>query len=236
MSQVWAKSPQQGGHLLVLLAIADFADDNGVAWPSVSTLGRKARLSETSIHRILRQLQEAGELRIEREAGPHGCNLYVVGGTGAKIAPGAVGDTGGVPPVAPKPSIEPSGVTSPGEGFATEVASPSPAPKGAKAVFREKRKTQIPFTEDDRQHLAEKYQDQLQDVGFHVDQALNHTASERTKSLPLYVDGWLRREADKPWRKGPASRNGAPAPAGRGVTRQPMPFKDNMDYPESKDF
>lgn len=100
----------------------------------------------------------------------------------------------------------------PGEGFETEVSQPSPAPKGAKTAFRQNRKAQVPFTEADRERLAAKYQDSLQDVGFHIDQALNHTASNKVKSLPLYVDGWLRREAQRPARNG-----SAPPPAQRYV-------------------
>jgi hypothetical protein len=209
MSQVWAKSPQQGGHLLVLLAIADFADDNGVAWPSVSTLGRKARLSETSIHRILRQLQEAGELRIEREAGPHGCNLYVVGGTGAKIAPGAVGDTGGVPPVAPKPSIEPSGVASPEEDSATEVATSSSAPKGAKRKVSQTGE----IIQPDRVKLHEKWDAKLgpERVEDQIELALAYKSARNYTNLHRYVNNWLDNDANRRWND--PARNGAPAPA-----------------------
>ena len=33
-SRVWESSAQSGGGLLMLLAIADFADDDGVAFPA----------------------------------------------------------------------------------------------------------------------------------------------------------------------------------------------------------
>jgi hypothetical protein len=46
LNRVWEASRQTGGALLVLLAIADFADDDGLAYPSISTLARKARLSD----------------------------------------------------------------------------------------------------------------------------------------------------------------------------------------------
>jgi hypothetical protein len=98
MSYVWEHSKQQGGTLLVLLAIADFADDAGVAYPKVPALAAKARLSETSIHRILRDLQTAGELTIVIQGGPNRANLFQVNALGcqnstlpskegAKIAP-----------------------------------------------------------------------------------------------------------------------------------------------------
>ena len=43
---VWDYSKQQkSGALVVLLAIADYANERGMAWPAVSTLARKARMS-----------------------------------------------------------------------------------------------------------------------------------------------------------------------------------------------
>ena len=59
ISQVWKLSKLQGGALLVLLAIADFANDEGMAYPSISTLAQKARLSKRHSQRILRGLVRA---------------------------------------------------------------------------------------------------------------------------------------------------------------------------------
>ena len=78
MSRIWAESHQRGGSLLVLLAIADFANDEGCAFPSVHTLANKSRLSESQVHHILRGLQISRELRIDRNAGPHRSNIYRV--------------------------------------------------------------------------------------------------------------------------------------------------------------
>mgnify|MGYP001584552424 CR=1 FL=1 len=117
MSWVWECSQQQGGALLVLLAIADFADDSGVAYPAIATLAAKARLSEASIHQIIRELIAAGELTVERQAGPHQANIFQVTGEGCqnntprgvKITPsqnntGVAHDTPGV-------SFQPQGVS-----------------------------------------------------------------------------------------------------------------------------
>ena len=62
ISAVWERSKQHGGYLLVLLALADFADDQGCAWPSVATLSRKARLSERQTRRALRHRIKEGEI------------------------------------------------------------------------------------------------------------------------------------------------------------------------------
>ena len=45
MARVWDKSRHAGSELLMLLAIADFADDDGKAYPAVSTLATKCRMT-----------------------------------------------------------------------------------------------------------------------------------------------------------------------------------------------
>lgn len=78
MSRVWDHSKQSGTPLLLLLAIADFANDDGMAWPGVETLAKKIRMSERYVHRLVKELSEAGELRIEYKAGKNGTNQYWV--------------------------------------------------------------------------------------------------------------------------------------------------------------
>ena len=58
----------KGGDLLVLLAIADYADEDFRAWPSQKTLARKARMDERNVRRVLQRLHVAGEILIERGA------------------------------------------------------------------------------------------------------------------------------------------------------------------------
>jgi uncharacterized phage protein (TIGR02220 family) len=113
MSRVWDSSSLGGTELLCLLAIADFANDEGTAFPSVSTLAAKIRMSERNTHYLLKKLEESGELEIDRNAGPKGCNLFRVKTLqGADIAPvqpiargGATGSAKGVQPIAPEPSL-----------------------------------------------------------------------------------------------------------------------------------
>ena len=63
MARVWAHSQQKGGELLVMLALADFANDDSECWPSIPTLAQKSRLSERQTRRVLNVLVTAGELR-----------------------------------------------------------------------------------------------------------------------------------------------------------------------------
>lgn len=76
MAEVWEFSQHSGTHLLLLLAIADFADDNGRAYPSVASLARKCRMKPRNAQTLLASLRESGELVIRNGEGPKGTNLY----------------------------------------------------------------------------------------------------------------------------------------------------------------
>lgn len=69
MSLVWEHAPYTAGSLLVLLALADWANDDGIAWPSMERLAKKARIDRRSAQRIVRQLEKDGTLEIERGGG-----------------------------------------------------------------------------------------------------------------------------------------------------------------------
>jgi hypothetical protein len=70
MSWVWRHSQSVGNDRLVLLAIADNAEDDGTnAWPKQATLARKTRLSEDTVRRATRRLIELGELEVDERAG-----------------------------------------------------------------------------------------------------------------------------------------------------------------------
>lgn len=86
MAQVWGHSRQSGGALLVLLALADFADDQGRSWPSVPVLAEKARMSERNARYVLRSLETAGEIATIIGGGRRGTSGYLVT-IGADIAP-----------------------------------------------------------------------------------------------------------------------------------------------------
>src|SRR3569832_799934 len=86
-SVVWKHSRCGGSALLLLLALADIADDEGVAYPSVAALARKIRMSERNTHYLIKKLCIMDELSVEDGAGPRGCNLFKVHTSrGAKVA------------------------------------------------------------------------------------------------------------------------------------------------------
>ncbi len=76
MGHVWKQSRAKGTDRLLLLCIADYADDYGVAWPSVPKLAERCLTGERNVRVRLRRLAESGELIVERQAGRKGTNRY----------------------------------------------------------------------------------------------------------------------------------------------------------------
>ena len=62
LSQVWESYDGDGSELLVLLALADWCDDDGRCFPSIAAIGHKARLSRSQVQRVMRKLMEQGVL------------------------------------------------------------------------------------------------------------------------------------------------------------------------------
>lgn len=76
MSQVWSHSRHKGSELLLLIAIADFADDSGRAFPSITRLAQKVRLSPRAVRMLIRRLEASGELTVERGCGRGRSSVY----------------------------------------------------------------------------------------------------------------------------------------------------------------
>lgn len=78
MNWVWDYSPAKGTELLLLLAIADAANDDGTnAFPSITTLARKTRLDSRTVRRIVRKLTAEGHIEVD-ERGGRESNRYSV--------------------------------------------------------------------------------------------------------------------------------------------------------------
>ena len=79
MSRVWAHSQRKDGELLVMLALADFANDAGESWPSIPILAQKARLTERQTRRVLTKLEDVGEIRrVKSNGGRNRRNHYFI--------------------------------------------------------------------------------------------------------------------------------------------------------------
>jgi hypothetical protein len=60
LSWVFQNSEAEAGERLVLLVLANFADESGLSWPGVARIAREARLSERQVQRCLRKLERDG--------------------------------------------------------------------------------------------------------------------------------------------------------------------------------
>src|SRR5258705_11620743 len=70
MSQVWEDTRiGSQAELLVLLALADDARDDGLCWPSMRSIAGKARIEERSAQSIIRRLIEKGFVELVSKVG-----------------------------------------------------------------------------------------------------------------------------------------------------------------------
>lgn len=69
MSLVWEHAPCRENALIVLLALADWSNDDGTCWPSIQKLADKSRVDRRSAQRIVRRLKEDGFITIEEGGG-----------------------------------------------------------------------------------------------------------------------------------------------------------------------
>ena len=94
MNLVWENSSQSGSTLLALLCLADHANDEGICWPSIPRIAKRARISERQAIRALGELQASGEVQvIERGGGKGNSNIYRVTPVSGFKSAGAAMDT-----------------------------------------------------------------------------------------------------------------------------------------------
>lgn len=130
INAVWKLATLPGVEKSVLLALADYANADGMCWPSVATLARKCGWSERTVQESVRKLEAMKLLAVEKSVsgGKQTVNRYMVlpgreegEGRGAPGAPLGVRDVRGEgarssplrgarssPPLNEPPGIEPS--------------------------------------------------------------------------------------------------------------------------------
>ncbi len=64
LARVWSGCPEGGSELLALLALADWSDDQGRCYPSMCSIAKKTRLSESQARRVVHVLIERGFLSV----------------------------------------------------------------------------------------------------------------------------------------------------------------------------
>lgn len=113
MNLVWTRSEHKGSELLLLLAIADNANDDGFAFPGINLLARKMRLTPRAVQYVLKKLltDEDRELDIVKRGGQGRANEYQIRTKTLRLRPDALGlpldENGGIhktKPASPQPS------------------------------------------------------------------------------------------------------------------------------------
>lgn len=62
MDAVMARSPFGGTRMAVMMVLADFANDDGVCWPSIATIAQRIRRSRAQTQRVVHELIRHGYL------------------------------------------------------------------------------------------------------------------------------------------------------------------------------
>jgi Helix-turn-helix domain len=108
MTQVWERSQHKGSELLLMLAIADNANDQGLAYPSTKTLAKKTRLSNRQVQRLIRVVTRSRELEVSVGTGPRGGNEYRIHLGGDKMSPDEIirGTKRGDTAMSPEPTTQ----------------------------------------------------------------------------------------------------------------------------------
>jgi hypothetical protein len=157
VSMVFAAGPSKSTDRFVLLALANYADENGQCWPSVARVGRDVAMSASTVREAIRRLEVDGWLstreggatdeRIPTGKRPNLYTLRIAEGTDCRCPPGsgahrmAAGTPpdGGVPPHrepvpirhSEEPSDEPSVSAPPARGSLLPAVARTPGVNGA---------------------------------------------------------------------------------------------------------
>lgn len=78
MSAVFGSTTLAPTERLILLSLADHADDNGRCYPSTSRLRQRTGLSERAVQSNLKKLAAQGYVTIVQNGGPKGVNLFLL--------------------------------------------------------------------------------------------------------------------------------------------------------------
>jgi hypothetical protein len=125
-----------------MLALADYANKEGLCWPSFATLASKARLSKRHVIRLVNELESEKEIEVQRRKGRGGANLYRVTPGGDDLSPDekssvvtsapqtVTSDTKKVTSTSPEPSVDPLSRTMARRGDKFDEYPTSPPERG----------------------------------------------------------------------------------------------------------
>lgn len=151
MSQIWDNGPERQSDRFVLLALADYANDEGECWPAIAGIVRKTCMSERGVQSVLRRLEADGWLVVNIGAAKRGCNQYTVRTPERRAPPQELPPAGAAPHprrsctptpagAAPEPSFNHHLTISDGDA---PISSPPPHEKKDAGEVKPKRATRL---------------------------------------------------------------------------------------------
>lgn len=183
MARVWDSGIEDRSELLVMLALADFCDDDGKCWPSMARIAEKARTTERGAQKIVRRLEACGWLSVDTGNGRGGCNRYTL--NPERETPNAV------PPNAVHPE---HGDTKPRTGVQKTPNGGSPEPSGT-VKNRHKDSTDVESVETAAVASAvDAYNEVAERVGWAKVQKVTAARSAALKARLREAggtDGWM---------------------------------------------
>jgi hypothetical protein len=78
MTQAWENEQVKGSELLLLLALCDHANDDGVCWPSLHSLAIKTRVEERGVSKNMKKLYDKGLVTYLEKGGGKNTSVYIV--------------------------------------------------------------------------------------------------------------------------------------------------------------
>lgn len=81
MAAVWEREDLDASERLVMLALADHADDDGRCYPSIARLHKRTSMTDRGVQKVIARLVEKGFVSIIQNGGRSGANLYIVSPT-----------------------------------------------------------------------------------------------------------------------------------------------------------
>jgi len=75
-SWVWDNSPYTGAALLIHVALSEWANDEGICWPSQATIAKRARCTDRYVRDTIKKMQRDGLLEIVKASNGYGSHVY----------------------------------------------------------------------------------------------------------------------------------------------------------------
>lgn len=178
MSWVWEHSRSRGAQRLVLLCIADHANDDGLeAFPSLARLARKTGMTERGVQKAIQSLVGLGELQVTMGGGRGRSNRYRV----LMQTPNVV------PPLEPNPEPEtpnPIPRTTFTESGSTNTVPENPEPSSYELSFNRPKNS----SSKSSSRKPEPYREDVEKICQHLADQIAANGSKR----PKVTDEWRR--------------------------------------------